>query len=156
MRTAAHGAAIHFRHAERGALGRDDDVGSAADADAAAQHEAVHRNDHRFRVAVDGLEAVVVALVHRDDQVAVGGQFLDVDPGAETAAFSTDNDYPHIAVATQTFDLAGDIRPSLTAEGIDRWPVEHQLCDAAINTHAKWFHGFLPSQCMAPSRHTAA
>ncbi|MCY1187516.1 hypothetical protein D9M73_285070 [compost metagenome] len=52
----------------------------------------MHGNDHRLRVAVNGFEAVVVALVHRDDQVAVGGQFLDVDASAETAPFGADHD----------------------------------------------------------------
>src|SRR5690349_14354476 len=150
MRAAAHGPAIHFRHTEGGALGRDNDVGSAADADAAAQDEAVHGHDHRFRVAVNGLEAVVVALVHRDDQVAVGSQFLDIDPGTEAATFRANHDHPHVVVAAQALDLAGDIRPALVVEGVDRWPVEHQFGNAVFDADAKWFHGFLPSQCLAP------
>ena len=117
-------------------------VGRAADADAAAEDEAVYGDDHRFRVAVDRLEAVVVALVHRHDQVAVGGQFLDVDPGAEAAPFGANHDHPHAGVATEAFDLAGDIGPALAIEGVDRWLVEHQFGNAVIDTDAKWFHAF--------------
>src|SRR3546814_3440399 len=54
--------------------------------DAAAEHEAVHRDDHRQRIAMHGAEAAVVAGIDRDDALRMGVELLDVDAGAEAAA----------------------------------------------------------------------
>ena len=107
--TAAHGATVHLGHAKARAVGRDDDVSGTADANATAQDETVHGDDHRHLVAMHGLEGVVVALVDRDDQVAVSSQLLDIDPGAEATAFGADDDGPDLRVLAQRLQGAGDV-----------------------------------------------
>ncbi|MOA05736.1 hypothetical protein D3C78_1253460 [compost metagenome] len=138
MGAAAHGATVHLGHAEARAFGGDQDVRRTAEADTAAEDEAMHGDDHRFGIAVDGLEAVVVALVHRDYQVAVGGQFLDVHAGAEAASLGSDEDDIHLGRFTQSLQLSGDGRPALAVEGIHRRMVEDHLGDAVVDAHLKW------------------
>ena len=56
VRGAAHRAAVDLGQREVGVVGREDHVARAADADAAAEHEAVHGGDHRHPAVVDGAE----------------------------------------------------------------------------------------------------
>src|SRR5690606_12437653 len=127
MGTAPHGAAVDLRYAETGAFGGDDNIGSAGDADATAEHEAMHRRDHRLGVAVHRLEGGVVAGVHLDDAPGMRSQLLDVDPGAEAPAMGTEDDHLHLIGATKFVDGAGQSGPAGGVEGIDRGCAYRQL-----------------------------
>ncbi|MNL19671.1 hypothetical protein D3C87_1408850 [compost metagenome] len=132
MRTAAHGATVDFRQGEGRAFGGDDDVRRPGDADAAAQDKTMHRDNHRHRVAVHGLEGGVVTGIDLDDPLRVLVQFLDVDTGAKAPAFGADHDHPHVGIGPKGFDLSRQGLPLLAVEGVDRWFGDHQLGDPLI------------------------
>ncbi|MNO87585.1 hypothetical protein D3C76_790080 [compost metagenome] len=132
MGAAAHGATVHFRQGEGRALRGDDDVGRAGDADAAAEHEAVHRDDHRHRATMHGLEGFVVAAVDRDDALRMLVQLLDIDAGAEAATLGADDDDPRLRIGAQGVDAVGQGLPLDAVEGVDRRLVDHEFDDAIV------------------------
>ena len=139
MRAATHGAAVNLGHAEARAFGGDDDVGGTADADTAAEYEAVDRCDHRLGVQVHRAEGVVVAFVHTHDQRAVAGEFLDVDAGAETAAFGRDDDHAGIIVLAERVEFGCDGGPAGAVECVDGGMVEDHLGDAVFDGDGEGF-----------------
>ena len=112
VRCRAERAAIDLRKPEGRVLGGDDDVARAHDPDAAAEHEAVRRGDHGHRAVVDRREGVVAALVDLGDQAAVGGELLDVDPGAEAAPLGGDQHDAHALVLARAGRRARRAAPS--------------------------------------------
>ena len=127
VRRAAHRAAVDLGQAEAGVVGGDHDIGGAADADAAAEHEAMHRGDHRHLVQVHRLEGGVVAGVDRDDQALVGVELLDVDAGAEAPVLSPDDQHAHVGARAQRGDGIGQCMPAGAVERVDGCAVENEL-----------------------------
>ncbi|MNN76881.1 hypothetical protein D3C81_1932970 [compost metagenome] len=97
----------------------------------------MHRDNHRHRVAVHGLEGRVIAGIDLDDALRVLVQFLDVDTRAKSAALGADNDHPHLRVGTKGFDLLRQGLPLLAVQGVDRWFGDHQLSDPLIELCGK-------------------
>ena len=97
----------------------------------------MHRHDDRHRVAMHSLEGRVVARIDGHDSLGVGVQFLDIDAGTESAAIGTNHDDPHLRVLPQGFEGTCQVQPFLAIEGIDRWPVDHQLSDPRLETGVK-------------------
>ena len=65
----AERAAVDLGQAEGRVVARDDDVGVADQADAAAEAEALHRGDDRHLALVDGGERGEAAAVRADQRV---------------------------------------------------------------------------------------
>ena len=83
--TKAHRAAIDLGQREESVVGGDDRVARAADADAAADHELVDRDDHRNLAVAHRLEGQVIAAVEQSDAFGMRLHLLDVDPTAKAA-----------------------------------------------------------------------
>ena len=93
-------AAVDLGQSEDGVVGRDDHVGVADQADAAADAEAVDRGHHGHGAVVDGGEGGGAAAVGVDQRaVAVGGlHFLDVDAGVEPASLRSQDHHVGVRI----------------------------------------------------------
>src|SRR3546814_16325812 len=80
-----------------------------------------------------GAEAAVVAGIDRDDALRMGVELLDVDAGAEAAAFGAQHDHARGRIAAEPFDLVGKRMPAGVVERIDRRPVADEFGHAVCN-----------------------
>ena len=79
-----------------------------------------------------GLEGLVVATIDLDDQLRMLVKLLDVDPGAEAAAFGADDNDAGLQVGAQGIDGVGQGLPLVTVERIDRRLVDDQFGHAIV------------------------
>ena len=113
VRRAAHGAAIDLRQGEVGILRGDDDVARAADADAAADHEARAR-----RVTTGTSQPRTARKVRKLPRFSstmrsrVLLHLLDVDAGAEALALGAHQQAAHLGVGAQSADDVGQLVPA--------------------------------------------
>jgi hypothetical protein len=105
----------------------------ACNAYTAAQNEAVQCNNHRLRIAVNGLKSVVVALVDRNNHVGICAQLFNIDTSAEALALCANDDDVDVAPGTQSLNFSGDTRPFSTVKGIYGRFIKDNLCNTCVN-----------------------
>ena len=92
-------------------------------------------------------KGVVVAFVHRHDALGMGAQFLDIHPGTEAPAFSTDDQHMHVVALTQGTNFRCDCCPFTAVKGIHGWLVEYQVTHTGVDLAAKGCHSVCPPGC---------
>jgi hypothetical protein len=99
----------------------------------AAQNEAMQRNDHGLRIAVNGLKGVVITFVDRNDHVGVSTQLFNVHASAKALTLRTNDNDVNVAPRAQSLDFSGNTRPFGTVKRIYRWFIEDDLRNTCVN-----------------------
>ena len=120
MRRAAHGPAVDLRQREERVVRGNDHIAGAANADTAANHEAMYRSNHRHFASTNGLEGEEVAAVQLNDALRVRLHLFNVHAGAKAAPFGADKHAARLRVLAGSGNQPGQFVPLRAVEGIDR------------------------------------
>ncbi len=147
--------AVDLGEAEDRVVGRDDDIGVSDEADAAADAEAVHGDDHGNLAVVDRGEGRGTTVVGGDEGVVtLGGlHFLDVDARVEASALGSEDHDVRLRVLTGGEDRVGQVEPRLRGEGVHRGEVDGDRGDTGAVGGRGDAHGMfltsVPNQAIA-------
>src|SRR5690606_39012653 len=164
MRACAKGSPIDFGHPELRIRRGKNDIGRAANADAAAEHIAVRRCDDRLQPAMDGAKRLVVSGIHLEDPLRMLLPFLDIDARAEAAPLGANDDGAHRIIRIERVDGLRKPPPAFGIQGIDRRVFDDELGNAGFDFRPELiahgvlhqFAGIVPSLASASSRSSAS